>query len=466
MRIAIKKCYALTWFSISYGDGTMLSDNPEISAEPTKAFFVDMLTRDIPLEQAILDLVDNSVDAARGSNRDGSLDGKKIKINFNENSFSIHDNCGGFDSVSAAKYAFRFGRPIGAGRTPHSIGQFGVGMKRALFKFGNHFNVRSSTKDDSWAVDVDVVKWETQDKWNFPWADFVGDENVSTVSPGTEIIVSALRKEVAAKFSTKNFETAIIQLIKSKHRQFISSGLSISVNGNHIDAISLYLLVNDENRFGPGADELVYKYSDDVETKVRIIVGIGASSPREAGWYVICNGRVVLEANRSTGWGLVEEASNMVQVPSFHNQFARFRGIVSFDSDDSSRVPWNTTKTDVDQDNPVWQLTFTRMKELMRPVITFLNELDRDIDEHTRDHSPMLQFVNKARAARAEELPAKSSFVAPARASMRKTVKTVKVQYSKPQNQINFLMNELSVTSAAAVGQRTFELMYERMGGE
>ena len=446
----------------------MLSDKPEIDAEPTKAFFVDMLTRDIPLEQAILDLVDNSVDAAKAASQDGSLDGKEVKIEFDDTRFRILDNCGGFDSATAAKYAFRFGRPSDTPRTPHSIGQFGVGMKRALFKFGHHFMVRSATTDDSWAIDVDVPEWEAKVKWNFPWANFVADADVSVESPGTEIVVSSLRKEVAARFATKYFENAIIQLIKSKHRQFISAGLQISVNGQHIDAVSLFLLMTDDSKFRPGTDELVYKNPDGIETRVRIIVGIGQSSPREAGWYVICNGRVVLEANRTsvTGWGLVEEASNTIQVPSFHNQFARFRGIVSFDSDDSSCVPWNTTKTDVDQDNPVWQLSFTRMKELMRPVITFLNELDSDIDEHTRDHSPMLDFVNQARAVKAEQLPAKSVFAAPARGTVTKTIKTVKIQYSKPQAQINFLMKELSVSSASAVGQRTFELMYERLEGE
>jgi len=35
------------------------------SADPTKDFFIDMLTRDIPLEWAILDLIDNCVDGAR-----------------------------------------------------------------------------------------------------------------------------------------------------------------------------------------------------------------------------------------------------------------------------------------------------------------------------------------------------------------------------------------------------------------
>lgn len=36
----------------------------ELHADPAKAFFIDMLTRDISLEDAILDLLDNCVDGA------------------------------------------------------------------------------------------------------------------------------------------------------------------------------------------------------------------------------------------------------------------------------------------------------------------------------------------------------------------------------------------------------------------
>jgi hypothetical protein len=202
--------------------------------------------------------------------------------------------------------------------------------------------------------------------------------------------------------------------------------------------------------------------------RVRIVVGMGNSSPREAGWYVICNGRVILEADRRpvTGWGLAEDEANTIIIPSFHNQFARFRGIVSMDSDDSARVPWNTTKTDVDQDSPVWQEVFGRMIEMMRPVITFLNELDRDIDEHTPQESPLLDVVTKAKPVRADELPTRAAFAAPARGTVKKAIKTIKIQYSKPVEQVEFLMEELGVGTAKAVGQKTFELSFERLGGK
>lgn len=443
---------------------------PNIDAEPTKTFFVDMLTRDIPLEQAVLDLVDNSVDGAKALKSDGAspFEGRVVRISFNKDEFRIFDNCGGFDTRAATEYAFRFGRPAGTRTTPHSIGQFGVGMKRALFKFGDSFSVRSATKNDCWAVQVHVPTWEGEDGWFFPMTDFVPDENLSMENPGTEIVVTDLRPEVGLRFTTKLFENAILGLIKSKHRQFIAGGLSISVNGNYVDATSLYLLVSDDAKFRPGTDEWRVEEESKAPVDVRIVVGVGPSSPREAGWYVVCNGRVILEGDRrrETGWGLVEDQTNSVVMPSFHNQFARFRGIVTFDSDDSARVPWNTTKTDVDQDNPVWRTTFGRMMEMMRPVISFLNDLDNDIDEHTKDHSPLHDYVSKAKPVAPETLPAKAAFAAPARGTVRKGPKTVKIQYSKPVDQVEFLMKELSVGSAKAVGERSFELIYEQVGGE
>ncbi|MDP1340655.1 ATP-binding protein, partial [Klebsiella variicola] len=84
-------------------------------------------------------------DGAKSLQKTGErpFDGFEIKIELSKDKFSIIDNCGGFDSASAAQYAFRFGRPQNFPRASHSIGQFGVGMKRALFKFGTEFKVRS-----------------------------------------------------------------------------------------------------------------------------------------------------------------------------------------------------------------------------------------------------------------------------------------------------------------------------------
>jgi hypothetical protein len=268
-----------------------LQDEP-INARPTKAFFVDMITRDIALEQAVLDLVDNSVDAANRDRKGKAqlpLQSFAVTIAFSNDRFELTDNCGGFDKKTARDYAFRFGRPDERPSADHSIGQFGIGMKRALFKIGNRFSVRSATTEESWAIDVSVPKWKKGEDWTFPWQRFPSDARVSTSSPGTEIIVEELRPEVSSRLGTKQFANGIEDLLASKHRQFIADGLSISINGRHLTATRLDLLFTE--LLTPGVDLITYTSSGKEPVKARIIVGVGESKPQSAGWYIVCNGR-------------------------------------------------------------------------------------------------------------------------------------------------------------------------------
>ena len=440
-----------------------------ISAEPTKAFFVDMLVRDIPLEQAVLDLVDNCIDGAKRMAATKPINKPyeecAVEITMSRDQFRIWDSCGGFDTRTAREYAFRFGRPKDAKPTAHSIGQFGVGMKRALFKFGKHFGVQSATTEEIWAVDVDVDAWVEDDGWHFPWADIIPDDQLSKEKPGTRITVTKLRAEVADRFNSAMFVNSIIALIKSKHRQFISGGLSIRVNGIHVDATNIFMLVSDGLR--PGSESFSVEVKGKGYVDVKIIAGVGQSSPKEAGWNVICNGRVILEADRRqvTGWGLIEEEAGKLVIPAFHNQFSRFRGIVSFECDDASCIPWNTTKTDIDQDSPVWRQAFARMREMMRPVIDFLNELDRDIDEFTRDDSPLLEFVSNANPVKPETLSAAEKFTAPSRNAVVKGPRMIKVQYSRKVDDVEFLRDALGVASAKAVGETCFDMILRKQRG-
>ena len=71
-----------------------------------KELFIEMLTRDITLVEAILDLIDNSIHnvirltrldvmrAALGGHQTGKLRSKTIFIEFSDKSFEIRDTCG------------------------------------------------------------------------------------------------------------------------------------------------------------------------------------------------------------------------------------------------------------------------------------------------------------------------------------------------------------------------------------
>jgi Histidine kinase-, DNA gyrase B-, and HSP90-like ATPase len=120
------------------------ADDPaKVDAEPTKEFFVSMLIRDIELIPALVDLVDNSVDGARRLRGSDNFEGLFVRIDATAESFRIADNCGGIPINIARHYAFRFGRTERTPQLPRSVGQFGVGMKRALFKLGSAFEIRS-----------------------------------------------------------------------------------------------------------------------------------------------------------------------------------------------------------------------------------------------------------------------------------------------------------------------------------
>ena len=165
-------------------------------ASPAKRFFIYMLVKDIELIPSVVDLVDNSVDAARirlearldtgpaggrtgdatgnpptgdatPENRD--LTGYWVKLVAGPDRFEISDNCGGLPLDMAERYAFRFGRPEDFPGSPLAVGQFGVGMKRALFKLGTQFTVSSVTDRSRFVLPVNVEEWarDLDPRWRF-----------------------------------------------------------------------------------------------------------------------------------------------------------------------------------------------------------------------------------------------------------------------------------------------------------
>src|ERR1044072_4050326 len=100
-----------------------------VDARPEKRFFVDMLTRDIELAPAIIDLVDNSIDGAkraRPDEGDQRFEGLSVTMRLDPDGFEIFDTWGGFSREHAATYAFKFGRHPEQEETPGEVGQFGV----------------------------------------------------------------------------------------------------------------------------------------------------------------------------------------------------------------------------------------------------------------------------------------------------------------------------------------------------
>jgi hypothetical protein len=425
-----------------------LADEDVVDATPTKDFFIDMLVRDIDLIPAIVDLVDNCVDGARRMRPDGDYTDLYVLLDVGPEKFQISDNCGGIPVDLARHYAFRFGRPPDMPSTPRAIGQFGIGMKRALFKLGTAFEIVSTTTKDHFVLKDDVASWRARDEWAFRFDSRTAKKSAANKT-GTTVTVTALHDEVKEQFNRGTFVTELAADLRRVHQSSMDAGLAITLNAIPLDVERLQLLQSESLK--PAFEDLVFYANDPPQVHVRLYAGLGVSNPNEAGWYVYCNGRLVLGADQTntTGWG--EGRGN----PRFHNQYARFRGYAFFESADVAKLPWTTTKTGVDPGTPIYRNVRQRMVNLMRPVISFLNDLDREKEAPPRDKTSLEEVVSSA-----EKTPIVLSavqpskrFEAPLREPRPVAPASQSIQYRRPKAQIEKAKRKLRVTSASQVGE-------------
>jgi len=429
-----------------------------VNGSPSKELFITMLTRDISLIDAISDLVDNCVDGAiklRGRDR---FTGLKVDITLKEDCFVIIDNCSGIDKDLARDYAFRFGRPLEATQIEYSVGQFGIGMKRALFKMGKKFEIRSVSEKASFSIDIDVAKWSKEESWNFKFKQLI-EKRFPLTERGTEITVSSLNKDVKERFKQSNFLSELKQKLELQHLINISKGLTITINSNVLEANQLKLLSNFEFRSAYWSK--LYKAHGN--TEVEIYAGIGHQKLEMGGWYIFCNNRLIQgpEQTSISGWG----TKTPVRIPEYHSQFARFRGFVFFQSKTPSFLPWNTSKTSVDNDSQLFQSVRYEMIHLMRPIIDFLNAVH---DESTDYHRKKLE--EKYLQERMDSAPLKnylkattsSKFKAPAQKQKAKLTNEVIIKYIREESRVEKLKKFFKVTSPKKVGEKTFDYTYDR----
>jgi hypothetical protein len=425
----------------------------EVDAEPTKDLFIEMLVRDIDLRAAIIDLVDNSIDGARDAGRkggkEGSLNGFSLQIKTGSDRLELVDNCGGISLKDAREYAFRFGKHRNK-KIDNSIGQFGVGMKRAFFKLGSAFTVTSTTAKSRFVLPVDVEQWRSKPGWSFVLKE-VEEKRQKAKDIGTAIRIEPLLPTVAAEVAADRFSTDLLDEIVARHQEAINEGFELSVDDMKAVRMPAELLLSSE--IVPAQDRFEVN-GEGPPVRVLLVCGIGESRPGQAGWDVLCNGRTVLRSDQTsvTGWG----GSDVQRIPSYHNQFARFRGFAYFDCKDAGRVPWTTTKMALDKDSPVWRSARQRMISMMRPVIDFLNELD---SEHDREGegtvgTTLATKVEAANPATLAELPAAKVFKYP---KSKPTPRLGRVSYALPKEQLERAKKSLHVTSYREVGERTFE---------
>jgi hypothetical protein len=368
------------------------SGNNEIGkavARPTKNFFVHMLTRDIELQDALLDLLDNCIDGVIRSrptndNTESPYEGFGASITMAPDYFVIEDNCGGIPFDVAKRYAFAIGKPFDAETAEQSstIGMYGIGMKRAIFKLGREALVESH--HDTGFVAEFTPEWMSNDNWD----DLPLYEQKTTIRNGTLIQVHELHDEASKAFSDGIWIDEFRKTVSRHYSLIIKKGFSVTI-GNPDEIVKKIAPIQPEDfRFletpttdGNQITPFVF-YGERNGVSIEIYAGIYRELLREedadleeetrgysedAGWTIACNDRIVVwkDKTRLTGWG---EST----VPNFHGQFIAITGIVLL-SGEPSRLPLTTTKRGIDAASNLYSEIKDMMRDATKALTSFTN---------------------------------------------------------------------------------------------
>jgi hypothetical protein len=171
---------------------------------------------------------------------------------------------------------------------------------------------------------------------------------------------------------------------------------------------------------------------------------------RSSGWFVFCNGRTVVSADKSplTGW-----STPGAGLPIFQPKHRPFVGTVFFVSDNPENLPWTTTKSGINEDSSVWQEAKRHMIVIGRSVLSFLD--GRYSDEGTEVASADLVEIGRERiSVLSSAVSAKRSFTPP----QTSVSDTMRIQYDAKISDIKKIAEYLRKPSmgGAEVGRHTF----------
>ncbi len=213
-------------------------------ANPEKRLFISLLTRDISMVAAFLDLIDNSVNAALEplTNRLETADGyadiledetvqprTNIWLTLSDKKVIIADNAPGIPLSTAQRHVFKFGRSEEEESESDRLSVYGLGLKRAFFKLGNRIKIESDHMEGGFELDLDVAKWarDAELPWQF---ELTRREPVAAERCGTKIKVWHLHEEAKMRLGDGQFEGHLKDAISKTYSYFLSKFVRIFVN--------------------------------------------------------------------------------------------------------------------------------------------------------------------------------------------------------------------------------------------
>jgi hypothetical protein len=193
------------------------------SAAPQKRLFIELITKDITLEDAILDMIDNAINNVlvrekvnlvesfdefiAASEPSPKFSHYRIAIRIDSTHFIIEDNCGGIPYDAAKNTVFQFGRSTSVDAPVDTLSVYGIGLKRALFKIGDSISLKSR-HDRPFEVKFRASEWRDQRTgsmeadWKLPLVEIPPS---ALKEEGTVVEIGALTDETVERIRLPNF---------------------------------------------------------------------------------------------------------------------------------------------------------------------------------------------------------------------------------------------------------------------
>lgn len=259
-----------------------------------------------------------------------------------------------------------------------TIGMYGIGMKRAIFKIAEDATVSSMHKNTKSTVHYSADWLDPEnEKWELPLLKIA----YSGKKFGVTIQSKNLKSEISDQFSNEAFINRLSLKIGEHFGYIIQKGFKIKLNTKTILPTTLPLISNDvSKKSSVQAFDFIARVND---VHLKITIGFfrplvkekeieaeaeGPTTQEHAGISVICNDRIVLLRDRTlkTGWG-------DGGVPRFHSQFRAIAGLIVLSSNNASSLPISTTKRDLDVGSEVFLKARQACMEGIKTFTDFTN---------------------------------------------------------------------------------------------
>ncbi|MHA0873813.1 ATP-binding protein [Enterobacter pasteurii] len=338
-------------------------------------FLADTLTTDIELTDALFDLIDNSIDAARNEIVQGtfakdeyglpsSYKGYKIKLRFGDSCIIVEDNCIGIQEEVLENRAFFTGK-----RSNHEfgIGHYGLGLKRALLKAGTAYAMITDNGKNLYKSKFNLNSFATSDDNQLTAKKYPSSQRKRTI-----FIVTDLHSQVVTQIKDVEWMANTISELSIRYSNFIRKGLEITLVKSQKEKGDTFTITPSVPRLRQdGLMKVIKGELDAFTVKCDFRVGIhedytfpgekaydakiNKKLTKSYGIYYIFNDRVIVASSKETKHGFI---------PHWHSEYGGFICLAHVTGKDPKDLPWNTAKTEVKVNSPL----FLQIRKRIEPL--------------------------------------------------------------------------------------------------